>query len=166
MSHSSSASQTRTAGLLLGVGLGGFVDGIALHQIAQWHNMLSARVPPNTMHTMGLNMRADGWFHAAVFVVTLAGVVTLYRAARRGAPFPPFRWFVGLLLGGWGGFNLVEGVIDHHILQLHHVRDLPMHVPAYDDAFLALGGFGLVALGWLLTRGQLEVPLGNGAGAA
>jgi len=34
MSHSSSASQTRTAGLLLGVGLGGFVDGIALHQIA------------------------------------------------------------------------------------------------------------------------------------
>lgn len=93
MSHSSSASQTRTAGLLLGVGLGGFVDGIALHQIAQWHNMLSARVPPNTMHTMGLNMRADGWFHAAVFVVTwldLSRFIVLRAEGRR------FRRFVGL----------------------------------------------------------------------
>lgn len=28
-------------GLLLGLGLGGFVDGIAFHQILQWHHMLS-----------------------------------------------------------------------------------------------------------------------------
>ena len=34
------------AGILLGVGLGGFADGIALHQIAQWHNMGSAVLPP------------------------------------------------------------------------------------------------------------------------
>ncbi len=33
------------AGLFLGLGLGGFVDGIALHQIVQWHHMLSSRVP-------------------------------------------------------------------------------------------------------------------------
>ncbi len=34
------------AGLVLGVGFGGFVDGIVLHQILQWHNMLSSVVPP------------------------------------------------------------------------------------------------------------------------
>ena len=38
-----------TAGVVLGIGLGGFVDGIALHQIAQWHNMGSAILPPTTM---------------------------------------------------------------------------------------------------------------------
>jgi len=147
---------TRTAGLLLGIGLGGFVDGIALHQIAQWHNMLSARVPPTTMDAMTVNMTADGWFHAAVFTITLAGVLLLYRAARQGGSFPPLRWFLGLLVGGWGAFNVVEGVIDHHLLQLHHVRDLPLHVPAYDYAFLLIGGLGFIAVGWLLTRGRRE----------
>lgn len=150
------SKRTRTAGLLLGVGLGGFVDGIALHQIAQWHNMLSAKVPPTTMKAMTLNMTADGWFHAVVFTLTLAGVLTLYRAAREGASFPPLRWFFGLLVGGWGAFNLVEGSINHHLLQLHHVRDVPVHVPAYDFAFLLIGGLGFIALGWLLTRGQLD----------
>lgn len=27
-----------SAGILLGTGLGGFIDGILLHQILQWHN--------------------------------------------------------------------------------------------------------------------------------
>ena len=29
-------------GLLLGVGLGGFVDGIVFHQVLQWHHVLTA----------------------------------------------------------------------------------------------------------------------------
>lgn len=159
MNPPKSSKQTRTAGVLLGIGLGGFVDGIALHQIAQWHNMFSAKSPPVSMDAMMLNMRADGWFHAAVFMLTLVGVFALYRAARQGVSFPPVRWFIGLLIGGWGAFNLVEGVIDHHLLQLHHVRDVPVHVPAYDYAFLLVGGFGFLALGWLLTRGQAEPEL-------
>jgi hypothetical protein len=28
------------AGLLIGIGMGGFMDGIVLHRIAQWHNTL------------------------------------------------------------------------------------------------------------------------------
>lgn len=156
MNHHTSSKKTRTAGVLLGIGLGGFVDGIVLHQIAQWHNMLSATVPPVTMDAMMLNMKADGWFHAAVFTFTLVGLWMLYRAARQGASFPPERWFAGLLVIGWGVFNLVEGVINHHLLELHHVRDLPGHLPAYDYAFLLVGGFGLIGLGWLLTRGQVK----------
>jgi len=156
MNSQTTCKQTRTAGLLLGLGLGGFVDGIVLHQILQWHNMLSAQVPPDSMDAMMLNMRADGLFHAAVFMLTLLGVLLLYRAARQGAYFPSMRWFMGLLIGGWGAFNLVEGVINHHLFSLHHVRDLPVHVPSYDYAFLLIGGIGFIALGWLLTRGQVS----------
>jgi uncharacterized membrane protein len=33
---------SKQAGLILGLGLGGFVDGILLHRIIHWHNMGSA----------------------------------------------------------------------------------------------------------------------------
>jgi hypothetical protein len=32
---------SKVFGLLYGLGLGGFVDGIVLHQILQWHHMVS-----------------------------------------------------------------------------------------------------------------------------
>jgi uncharacterized membrane protein len=68
---------------------------------------------------------------------------------------------VGLLLLGWGGFNLVEGVIDHHLLQLHHVRDLPVHVPAYDYAFLLVAGVLMALVGWTLARRPVPSPNGR-----
>jgi uncharacterized membrane protein len=138
-----------TAGFVLGFGLGGFIDGIVLHQIMQWHNMGSAVVPPVTMGAMKLNMLWDGLFHAATWVVTFAGVWMLWADRQATAPSP--RTLAGQMLLGWGVFNLVEGVIDHHLLQLHHVRDLPFHVPAYDWAFLAIGGVAFMAIGWLLA---------------
>ncbi len=143
---------SRRAGIALGIGLGGFADGIALHQIAHWHNMGSARVPPTTLEALEQNMVWDGLFHAVTWVVTLVGVFMLLSDARRNVPLPSPRAFVGQLLLGWGAFNLVEGIIDHHLLDLHHVRDLPVHVPAYDWAFLAIGGVGLIIIGWALAR--------------
>ena len=139
-------------GVVLGLGLGGFADGIALHQIAQWHNMGSAVLPPATMDAMRRNMAWDGWFHAAMLLLTVIGVYLLLRDARVGMPLPAPGAFTGQLLLGWGAFNLVEGLIDHHLLGIHHVRDLPAHVPAYDWVFLAVGGLGLVALGGSIAR--------------
>jgi uncharacterized membrane protein len=128
------------------------VDGILLHQIVHWHNMGSAVVPPTTMDAVLRNMRWDGFFHAAVWLITLAGVYRLLADARRGVRLPDARAFTGLLVLGWGLFNLVEGIIDHHLLGLHHVRDLPAHVPAYDWLFLGIGGVGFILLGWALAR--------------
>ncbi|MGZ8993123.1 MAG: DUF2243 domain-containing protein [Burkholderiaceae bacterium] len=141
-------------GIVLGLGLGGFIDGIALHQIAQWHNMGSAVLPPTTMEAMHQNMVWDGWFHAATLVVTIIGVYLLLRDARSNASIPSARRFTGQMILGWGIFNLVEGLIDHHLLELHHVRDMPAHVPAYDWLFLAIGGVGLILVGWLMSRGS------------
>jgi len=141
-----------TAGLVLGLGLGGFVDGILFHQIAQWHNMGSAVLPPITMDAMARNMRWDGYFHAATLALTLIGVTLLWREGRNGTAPATGRVLAGQLLRGWGIFNLVEGVIDHHVLELHHVRDMPMHVPLYDWLFIVVGGLGFIAGGSVLAR--------------
>lgn len=147
-----SRSTALTGGLVLGLGLGGFLDGIVLHQIMQWHNMGSAIVPPTTMEAMAQNMRWDGLFHLATLVLTLIGVIALWNEGRHGTAPPTLRVLAGQMLLGWGIFNFVEGLVDHHLLHLHHVRDLPMHVPAYDWVFLAGGGLGLIVIGWLMAR--------------
>jgi uncharacterized membrane protein len=137
-------------GVILGLGLGAFVDGIVLHQIVQWHNMGSARLPPTTLDAVRQNMVWDGVFHAGAWVLTVLGVYLLLRDARAGIALPGPMAFTGELVLGWGIFNVVEGVIDHHLLELHHVRDVPVHVPAYDWAFLAIGGVGFAVVGWWL----------------
>ena len=139
------------AGIVLGIGLGGFVDGIVLHQILQWHHMLSTWLPPTTLETMHVNMVWDGLFHAVVWLVTLLGVCGLWSAAYHRERIPELREFVGRLLCGWGWFNLVEGLIDHQLLGMHYVRQVPNY-PVYNLTFLGLGGVGLLLGGWLLLR--------------
>jgi uncharacterized membrane protein len=150
------ARPSRVPGIVLGLGLGGFLDGILLHQIMHWHNMGSARIPPVTLEALKQNMRWDGLFHAAVWVLTMAGVYLLLREARAGRALPDFRALTGQLILGWGIFNLVEGLIDHVILELHHVRDLPAHVPIYDWIFLLVGGLGFILVGRALSQRRLS----------
>ncbi len=138
-----------SAALLLGVGLGGFFDGIVFHQILQLHHMLTTRTPADTVVAIEVNMFWDGLFHAFTWTVTLAGVVLLWRAlADRQAPRPP-RTFAGGMLLGAGLFNLVEGVIDHHVLDLHRVVQTATH-PWWDLAFLASGVLLIALGGWLV----------------
>ena len=144
----------------MGAGLGGFADGILLHQIAQWHNMGSAMVPPVTMEGMSLNMRWDGLFHAAVWFITVIGLFAFRSEAVRGGAPASVAALTGQLVLGWGLFNLLEGIVDHHLLGIHHVRDLPAHVPIYDWVFLGVAGLGFIALGALLQlKARRVVPV-------
>ncbi len=147
-------------GTVLGVGLGGFVDGILLHQLLQWHHMLSSTgsdnigVPtysPDTVPGLRMNTVWDGVFHAFTWLAVLVGLGLLYSrvTSARGRMWRS-RVLWGWVLVGWGLFNLVEGVVDHHLLGIHHVRSGP-HQLWWDLGFLALGGL-LVAVGWLLQR--------------
>ena len=126
------------AGTFLGIGLGGFVDGIVFHQILQLHNMLTGRYEKSTIANVEINMFWDGMFHAFTWIMTVIGIALLWRAGKRaGVPWS-VKSFVGSLFLGWGLFNLVEGIIDHHILHLHHVVEA-LGVSVYDYAFLASG---------------------------
>ena len=71
--------------LALGIGLGGFFDGIVFHQILQIHNMLSGWLPVTDLVSAKTNMVWDGLFHAAVWVICLIGVWMVWRAAGQGA---------------------------------------------------------------------------------
>jgi uncharacterized membrane protein len=73
------------------------------------------------------------------------------RAWQRRQLAPPWRAHLGLLLAGWGVFNLVEGLVDHQILGIHHVRDDLGAPLGWDLAFLALGAV-LIGGGWALVR--------------
>jgi uncharacterized membrane protein len=144
---------TRASGLLLGLGLGGFVDGIVLHQVLQWHHMVSHvdDYPVTTVAGLEVNTLADGIFHLGAWVLVVAGMVSVIAAWQRDRLAPSWRFHLGLLLTGWGVFNLVEGLVDHHLLEVHHVRDDLGGPLAWDLGFLAFGLL-LVLGGWALHR--------------
>ena len=138
------------AGTVIGIGMGGFVDGILFHQIFQFHNMLSARIPTDTLVGAKVNMVWDGLFHAAVWIATAAGIAMLWRAIKRDDVLLSDRALLGSMLLGFGLFNLVEGLIDHHLLGIHHVYER-MGLSIWDHIFLA-SGVALIATGWLMIR--------------
>lgn len=144
---------SRSAGLLYGLGFGGFVDGIVLHQILQWHHMVShvEAYPTSTVAGLEVNTLADGLFHVATWIFLLSASLLATKAWREGRLAPSWSFHFGLVLAGWGIFNLVEGVVDHHVLGLHHVREDAADPLAWDLGFLALGAVLLVG-GWLLHR--------------
>ncbi|MGZ3146100.1 DUF2243 domain-containing protein [Lentzea chajnantorensis] len=130
------------AAIVLGLGIGGFLDGIVIHQLLGWHHVLSGWYPEEDMRLM---MVGDGLFHLLCLVLVLVGTALL----NRRAPLPD-RVLLGGVLVGWGVFNLVEGVVDHQVLGIHHVRPGPDQL-AYDLAFLASGA-ALLALGLVFAR--------------
>ncbi|MEU9236020.1 DUF2243 domain-containing protein [Streptomyces subrutilus] len=150
----------RLPGIVLGVGIGGFADGILLHQLLQWHHMLSSTdedhigvkyYNPHTVSGLEMNTLWDGLFHTVCWLAVLLGLAILYARVthdRRRVWTSRVLW--GWMLVGWGLFNLVEGVLDHHILGIHHVYAGDDQV-WWDLGFLAVGAL-LVVGGWLLQR--------------
>jgi uncharacterized membrane protein len=145
------------AGIFLGLGLGGFFDGIVLHQILQWHHMLtSAGYPPDSVANLQVNTFWDGLFHASTYVFVAIGLALLWRAAHRSHVWWSGKMLAGAILLGFGIFNVVEGIIDHHILQIHHVNETaPREQWIYWDlGFLAWGALMVIAGWWLLRSGK------------
>lgn len=148
------------SGVVLGLGLGGFSDGIVLHQILGWHHMIciTAICQSASVAQMKRQNTQDGYFHLAMWIITLIGVVLLFRAARKQSQAWSGRVLAGAMLIGWGLFNFVEGIVDHQILGIHHV--LPGHPREFlfDMIFLA-SGLLLIGVGWFTARSALTLRL-------
>jgi uncharacterized membrane protein len=141
------------SGILFGLGLGGFFDGIVLHQLLQWHHMLSSWYPTNTVENLRINTLWDGIFHSTTYVFVVIGLYLFWRVAHRNHLYWSGRLMWGTVLLGWGIFNVVEGIVDHQVLGVHHVNELvaPSSWLYWDLGFLAWGASMLIG-GWLLYR--------------
>ncbi|OON60844.1 hypothetical protein B0920_18000 [Massilia sp. KIM] len=137
-----------TWGAALGFALGGFFDGILLHQILQWHHLLSLVPGLDDLRTQVL---WDGYFHLLMYLVAALALWRLWRTGReRGVAWG---WpLAGALLVGFGVWHLIDAVLSHWLLGIHRIRIDSANPLAWDLAWLA--AFGLVPLvaGWRLLR--------------
>ena len=135
------------ASFLLGFALSGFLDGIVLHQVLQWHHLLSA-----LDGDLRFQIAADGWFHVAMYAVAALGLAALWRArqaaSRPGAGRGLATW--GLL--GFGAWHVVDAVGSHWLLGIHRIR-MDVEVPLlWDLGWLAAFGLAPIGAAWFLHR--------------
>lgn len=138
--------------LVLGFGLGGLADGIVLHEVLQWHNLVSRRVANDTLAGLQSNVFWDGVFHLCTMALVVTGVLLLWRAAADpGRTIGGVRSLVGIALIGWGAFHAVDQLVFHELLHLHDIRDAAANPGIYNWGFFVMGlvlaGAG-AALAW------------------
>jgi len=107
-----------------------------------------------TIAGMELNAFGDGLFHLFDWLLTLVGVFLLWRAGQQAKGAWSGRVFLGALLLGAGLFNLVEGIIDHHLLGIHHLKP-GVHEFLWDLGFLG-SGILLVSIGVVLIQTKMK----------
>lgn len=140
-----------TASTVLGIGLGGFFDGIVLHQVLQVHEMLSNKVPATEYIGKSINMFWDGIFHAFCLIVVLIGIILFWRLLKKQDIDRSGALLGGGLLIGWAMFNIVEGVIDHHLLKLQNVIEFSADHNTANYIFLGVSVVMFI-IGYLIVK--------------
>lgn len=140
------------AGYLLGFGLGGFFDGILLHQVLQWHHLLSA-VEAAAFRDIRVQILADGLFHALMYVIALGGLLLLWRGRRAFADAGVDRLLLANALIGFGVWHMFDGVLSHWILGIHRIRMDVENKLIWDLLWFVVFGVAFAAVGWWLRRG-------------
>lgn len=152
------------AGGLLGFALGGFFDGILLHQVLQWHHLLSG-LEGEPWRDLRVQVLADGLFHAAMYGIAVAGLAQLWRLRGRLAWPGMGRILAAGVLIGFGLWHLADAVVSHWLLGLHHIRMDSGNRLLWDLLFFALG-LVLTAAGVRLLRTRHGGKTGGGGRVA
>ncbi len=148
--------KSTASAILIGIGLAGLIDIIIFHAILQWHHTSSHIIIPNTIESLQTNLLHDGLFLSFSLIITIAGVILLWHASSsntKNSLLSSKRSFIGLVLIGFGGFNTIEGIINHLVLEMHHVIDAANPL-VFDLTFLVVGGLAFLAAGGLLLRSR------------
>jgi len=154
----------RTSILLAGFALGGLLDGIVLHQILQWHHLLSAIKAPALLD-LRTQILADGVFHLAMYIA-LAGAIATAIRERRLLGKIDVRWVVGIWLIGFGCWHVFDAVVDHWILKIHHIKADSANPLAWDIGWFMTFGLVPLILGQILARVSRGSSGGGNAGAS
>lgn len=129
--------------LLAGFALGGFFDGIVLHQLLQWHHLLSGLEDP-----LGSDLRfqitMDGLFHLLMYLIAIAGAVLLVAGRATGGCAGTAREILRLSLIGFGTWHVVDALVSHWLIGLHRIR-MDSDTPLLWD------------VGWLIAFGLLPL---------
>ncbi|WP_234828130.1 DUF2243 domain-containing protein [Sinorhizobium fredii] len=139
----------------LGVSIGGFFDGILLHQILQWHHLLSGLA--SRAADLRLQVMADGIFHLAMYVLLLVGLGLLWRQ-RRDPEMSEFTVGTAMAwtLMGFGAWHVLDAVLSHWLLGLHRVKMDSPNPLFWDLLWFAVFGIGPLLLGWRFPKGPLR----------
>jgi uncharacterized membrane protein len=135
-------------GVVLGFALGGFFDGILLHQILQWHHLLSLVPGQSDMRTQIL---WDGYFHALMYVIAAVGLWGLWRA-HRGLEAGGGRQLGGAVMIGFGLWHIVDSVLSHWVLGIHRIKLDSPNPLLWDLIWFAAFGLAPLLVGWLMLR--------------
>ena len=96
--------------------------------------------------------------HTVTWLSVLIGLGLLYSRVthgRRQVWGSAVLW--GWMLSGWGWFSLIEGLIDHEILGIHHVYS-GANQTLWDMLFLVSGVIFILA-GWSIARRAKPISL-------
>jgi uncharacterized membrane protein len=107
------------SGVLVGIGIAGFLDETVFHQLLHWHHFWDGG-------SQAAALVSDGLFHAGSWVCMVAGLFWFADLRRRGE-WQAAAWAGGILLGA-GAFQLYDGTVQHKLLGLHQIR---YHVPIW-----------------------------------
>ncbi|WP_306131983.1 DUF2243 domain-containing protein [Roseivivax marinus] len=135
-------------GLILGFGLGGFFDGILLHQILQWHHLLS--LVPN-VDDLRLQVLWDGLFHALMYVIVAIELWGLWRTHRNREEILRSALFGALLMGA-GTWHVIDRILAHWVLGIHRIKIDAAEPLVWDLAWFVVFGLGSIVAGWVLHK--------------
>lgn len=141
------------AAFWLGFALSGFFDGILLHQILQWHHLLSAIRGDD----IRFQVLADGYFHLLMYAVASFGLWLLWRARRSFEAVGAGRQLLAYLLIGFGVWHVVDAAASHWLLGIHRIKLDAANPLVWDIGWLALFGAIPLAIGWRLRGGGPSV---------
>ena len=109
-----------TAAGIFGFGFSGLIDVIVIHHILQWHYLVSAIYPTNTLTGLRTNIFADGLFSLGMVIIMGIGGGLVWRSERRTNTPLAIRPLAGAAVIGLGAFDLYDVIVDHVLLGLHH----------------------------------------------
>jgi uncharacterized membrane protein len=135
--------QPATGAFILGFAFGAFFDGILLHQILQWHHLLSL-AQGASFRDMRMQILADGLFHMACYFLAGVGVLLTWNGRRTASSD---RVILAWAVLGFAAWQFTDVLVVHWAIGLHRVR-VDVSDPLLWD------------IGWLVVFGLLPLIAG------